>query len=129
MKNSPTYFRDGKLLVKNGDIRVYELNSELFMELGRQNLISSERDLSEYIWQMSDRPFGNCLLIGLGLGVASKYLLSFDNVKSVTVIEEYETIIEAQNELSPINDKRFSIINEPALSHLYETDNSMILYF
>ena len=123
MKKSPSYFRDGKLVMRNGEVRVYDLDDELFMELGRQNLISADKDLPEYIWQLADKPFGDCLVISLGLGIASKYLLSFNNVKSVTVIEEYEEIIDVQNKINPIYDTRFKVINEAALPYLYRTDD------
>jgi len=129
MKKSPVYFRDGKLVMRSGEVRVYDLNNELFMELGRQNLISSDKDLSEYIWQLSDKPFGNCLVIGLGLGIASKYLLSFSNVKSVTVIEEYDEIIEVQTKINPIDDTRFKVLNEAALTYLYKTDKTYDFIF
>jgi len=129
MKKGPIYSRDGKLVMRSGEVRVYDLDNELFMELGRQNLIAADKDLSDYIWQLADKPFGNCLIISLGLGIASKYLLSFNNVKSVTVIEEYEEIIEVQAKINPINDDRFRVINDSALTYLYKTDETYDFIF
>jgi len=121
MKKGTIYFRDGDLIAKSGETRVYTMNDELFMESQRGNLISAEQDLSDYIWQINNKPFGNCLVVGLGLGVAARYILSLNRVNKVTVVEEDRSVIRAQVDAVPISDDRLTIINKEFLSFLYRT--------
>jgi len=129
MKNGTIYFRDGDLVAKSGEVRVYEMEGSLYMESGRGTLISSDRDLSDYIWQISSKPFGNCLVIGLGLGVASKYILSLPKVTTITTIEESKDVIKTQKEIFPINDGRLKIINTDYLPYLYKSGSRFDFIF
>lgn len=119
MKKETVYFRNGKLVAKSGDIRIYNMDDELFLEDGRMNLISSSDKKSGYIWQIGDRPVGNCLVIGLGLGTVARYLLSLNKVTGVTVIEENKDMIEAVNRLGMSADL-FEIICTDYLMYLYK---------
>lgn len=119
MDNKETvYFRDGKLVAKSGDVRVYRMEDELFLEDGRMNLISSDVKKSDYVWQIGSKPKGNCLVIGLGLGTVAKYLLSLNKVTSVTVLEENEDIINAVNILNE-SAGLFKIIHTDYITYLY----------
>jgi hypothetical protein len=121
MKNGTIYFRDGDLIAKSREVRVYKMDEELFMGSNRGNLISADQDLSEYIWQINNKPFGNCLVVGLGLGVATRYILSLTNVDKVTVVEENKDVITAQAEVGYIDDNRLTVINKKYLQFLYKT--------
>lgn len=121
MTKGTVYFRDGELVVKEGDTAVYKMNNSLYMETGRANLISSDEDLREYVWQLAKRPYGDVLVLGLGLGLASKYILSLPTVKSLTVVEPNIDVIKCQNAVNSINDPRFNIVNADLLTYLYET--------
>jgi len=55
--------------------------------------------------------------------------LSFNNVESVTVVEEYDEITEVQTAINPINDSRFKIISESALHYLYKTTKTYDFIF
>ena len=119
MNKGTVYFRDGELVAKSGSIKVYSMNEELFMEVGPgHNLLSSERDVADYVWQIVDKPFGNCLIIGLGLGVSAKYILSLPKIKSLVVLEENMDVIEGQMTANPIKDPRFNVINGEILPFL-----------
>lgn len=131
MNEGLIYFKDGTLVVENNDARVYRLNKELFLEIGPgHNLWALESELKDYIWQLNDKPKGDCLEIGLGLGVASKYILSCPRVKSLTTVEINEDIIAIYNKLKPSDysfdydvypEKRHIIINLDGLRYMYET--------
>ena len=116
------YFRDGELVAESGDARVYKMNGKLFLERGPgHTLWALEDELEDYIHQLGDWPRGNCLEIGLGLGVASRYLLSFPKVKSLTTVEVDENVIKAQKKANPIDDDRHLILNANGLYYAYET--------
>jgi len=122
MEEGTVYFRDGNLITESGDAKVYRMNDEMFLEVGPgHNLVAKENDLIDYIWQISDKPYGDCLIIGLGLGISSGYILSVPNVKSLTTIEENPNVIEVQAEVNKIEDGRFKIIHGEVLPYLYKT--------
>ena len=129
MQDGIIYFRDGTLIAKSDETRVYEMGGELFMEAGRNNLISSDGDLSDYIWQIGNKPYGNCLVVGLGLGIATKYILSLPKVDTVTVIEPNDSVINTQTLINPITDDRVSIINNGVLSYLYQVEDKYDFIF
>jgi len=129
MKKGTIYFRDGDLIAKSGEVRVYNMNDELFMESKRGNLISSDQDLSDYVWQINNKPFGNCLIVGLGLGITARYVDSLNRVDKVTVVEVNKDIIKAQLEATPVNSKKCTIINKDYLSFLYKTKEKFDFIF
>ena len=116
------YFRDGELIAEIGDTRIYKMNGKLFLEKGvGHTLWALEDELEDYIYQLESWPRGNCLEIGLGLGVASKYILSFPKVKSLTTVEIDADVIMAQKIADPIDDDRHLILNAHGLYYAYET--------
>lgn len=116
------YFRDGELIAEIGDTRIYKMNGKLFLEKGvGHTLWALEDELEDYIYQLESWPKGNCLEIGLGLGVASKYILSFPKVKSLTTVEIDADVITAQRIADPIDDDRHLILNAHGLYYAYET--------
>ena len=131
MNSGLIYFKDGELIVKSGDAKVYKFKDELFLEIGPgHNLWALESEISDYIWQLNDRPKGTCLEIGLGLGVASKYILSCKRVKSLTTIEINKDVVDVYKKLEQEDyshdftiypEKRHTILNADGLIYMYET--------
>jgi hypothetical protein len=122
MTDGLIYFKDGELVAESGDTRIYKMNDKLFLEKGRgHNLWALEDELEDYIFQLESWPRGDCLEIGLGLGVASKYLLTFPKVTSLTTVELDEDVITAQAIANPIDDDRHLILNANGLYYAYET--------
>jgi hypothetical protein len=117
------YFRDGKVIAESGDTRVYKMDNKLFLEKGPgHDLWALEDELQDYIEQLDSWPKGECLEIGLGLGVASKYILTFPNVDSLTTVELDQSVIDVQARANPINDPRHIILKAHGLYYLYQTD-------
>lgn len=134
MADSVIYFKHGELVAECGSARVYQMNNELFLELGQgHNLWALESELADYMEQLWDKPSGNCLEIGLGLGVASRYILSCPSVKELTTIEVNSDVIEVHKVASKILDtrprenikftknKQHTILNADGLYYAYET--------
>jgi spermidine synthase len=116
------YFKDGELIAESGDAKIYRMNDELFLEKGPgHTLWALESELGDYIQQLESWPQGDCLEIGLGLGVASKYLLTFPKVKSLTTVEIDEDVIAVQKMANPIDDDRHTILNANGLYYAYQT--------
>jgi hypothetical protein len=122
-KTGLIYFKDGKLIAESGTARIYSMNNELFLEIGHDchSLWALESELPDYIWQLKDYPKGSCLEIGLGLGVASKYILTFPKVEKLTTVEKNESVIEVQKKANPIDDDRHLVLNADGLIYAYET--------
>ena len=125
------YFRDGKLVAEHGKARVYKMRNELFLEIGSgHTLWALESELDDYMEQLCDYPNGNCLEIGLGLGVASRYLQTFPRVKHVTTIElesdviaVHEKIAESDRGRSLAYDpSKHLILNANGVAYAYQTD-------
>jgi spermidine synthase len=122
MKEGLLYFRDGELIAHSGEARVYKMDGKLFLEKGQgHNLWALEDELFDYIEQLESFPKGDCLEIGLGLGVASKYILTFPDVKSLTTVEIDEDVIAVQKLANPIDDARHIVLNADGLYYAYDT--------
>jgi spermidine synthase len=122
MSDGLIYFRDGELVAESGNARIYKMNGKLFLEKGiGHTLWAHEDELKEYIWQLADIPKGACLEIGLGLGVASKYILSFPRVESLTTIELDKDVIDVQKKINFINDSKHLILNANGIYYAYQT--------
>jgi len=137
-ENSLIYFRDGKLLVESGDARVYKLDGGLFLEIGDgHNLWAFEDELKDYTYQLQDFPRGDCLEIGLGLGVVSRYLLTFPKVKHLTTVEINEHVINAHAKI-PEDERKYQlgydpskhlILNADGLAYAYQTKKTFDFIF
>jgi hypothetical protein len=124
MGSNLDYFKHGTLIKECNDVRVYELNDELYMESGEVgNLISSEDDLRNYIWQLGKAPYGDVLVLGLGLGLGVKYIHSLPKVNSITVVEPNKDIIACQQvDYSLDGYESITLHNVGVLTYLYEAD-------
>lgn len=101
------YFRDGEVVAESGNAKVYIMNDELFLELGPgHNLWALESELEVYINQLGDKPKGDVLEVGLGLGVASRYLLTFPKVETLTTVEINRDVVDVYDRI-PRKDEEF----------------------
>lgn len=99
---TPMYFVHGKIIAESGNVKVYRLNRNNYLEIGPGHTLWAISDeIKEYTEQIGDKPRGECLEIGLGLGVASKYILSKPNVDRLTTIEVNEDVISTYMQLNP----------------------------
>lgn len=107
------YFEDGVLLAESGEAKVYKMADDLFLEIGPgHNLWALESEFKDYTWQLKDFPKGDCLEIGLGLGVASRYILTFPKVKHLTTVEINRDIINVHGKIKD-KDRKFSLDYDP----------------
>jgi hypothetical protein len=125
------YFKDGEVIAEHGEAKVYKMNEQLYLEIGPgHNLWALESEISDYIHQLSDYPKGNCLEIGLGLGVASRYILTFPKVKHLTTVEINEDVIKAHELIEESERKtdlaydpgKHRILNANGLEYMYQTN-------
>ena len=124
------YFIDGDLIATHGEAKVYLYNDLLHLEIGPgHNLWMVESEIKELAQQISDSPRGKCLEIGLGLGVASKYILSFPEVESLTTIEINSDVIAVQEMVNKIDDFRHKIINANGLDFILQADEKYDFIF
>ena len=128
------YFRDGEVVAESGNVTAYLMNERLFLELGPgHNLWALEDEYHDYMTQIWDLPKGSCLEIGLGLGIASRCILSNPNVRSLTTVEKNSDVIAIQAHLGRVLDdgsrehkwqydvNKHKIINKEGLVYMYET--------
>ena len=125
------YFKDGEVVAEHGKAKVYKMNGELFLEIGPgHTLWALESELTDYVDQLQDYPRGKCLEIGLGLGVVSRYLLTFPKVTHLTTIEIEPDVIAAHKQIKPsdrgvelaYNSKNHRILNADGISYAYQTN-------
>jgi len=130
MPKSQLYFRDGKLIAESGNVRVYEMDGKKYLEKGQgHTLWAHDDEINEYMDQLKDFPKGDCLEIGLGLGVASRYLLSFYSVKHLTTVEIDNNVIEVQKKVNKIEDKNHLVLNANGLLYAYQTKSMFDFIF
>jgi spermidine synthase len=129
-KEGLIYFEDGELLAEHNTARVYKMNGDLFLEIGKgHTLWALENEIEDYIEQLYDYPKGNCLEIGLGLGVASRYILTFPKVEHLTTIEVNKDVIDVHKKIKEsdrgrqfdYNSSRHRILNADGISYAYQT--------
>jgi len=124
------YFRDGKLIAESGDVRVYEMHGEQYLEIGKGHTLWADmNEVVEYADQIGDKARGNCLEIGLGLGVASEYILDKPKVKHLTTIEINEDVLEVYRQLNPGIDNKHRIIHGSGQDFLLTTDEKFDFIF
>jgi len=123
MTESLIYFESGELIAESGDVKVYKFRDLLHLEIGPgHNLWAVEDEIEEYKEQIEDKPYGDCLEIGLGLGVASKYILSSGKVKSLTTVEKNFDVVQVQKVVNPIEDKRHNVIIGSGLDYMISAE-------
>jgi spermidine synthase len=124
------YFTDGDLIAEHGDARVYLYDKLLHLEIGPgHNLWMVESEIKELAEQIGDSPRGNCLEIGLGLGVASKYILSFPEVESLTTVEIDPDVIVVHEMITRRDDPRHTIVHAGGLDFIILTDEKYDFIF
>lgn len=105
------YFRDGKVIAESGQVKVYEMDDNRYLEkCPGHNLWASSWEIRDYEEQLKDIPRGNCLEIGLGLGVVSNYILGLEQVNHLTTIELDRDVVECYTKLNKTNNIKHSVI-------------------
>lgn len=116
---TPIYFTHGKLVAEEGDTRVYKFGDEYYLEKGPgHTLLAISDEIKEYRNQMEGIPYGDCLEIGLGLGVASNLILSHDNVKSLTTVEISPSVINLYRRMHLFINPNHSLVCADGLEYL-----------
>ncbi len=124
------YFIDGDLIAEEGKARVYLYDGLLHLEIGPgHNLWMVESEIKELAEQIGDSPRGKCLEVGLGLGVASKYILSFPEVDFLTTVEINSDVIAVHEIINRIDDPRHKIIHAGGLDFILQTDEKYDFIF
>jgi spermidine synthase len=127
------YFALGDLVAESGHAKVYSMDEQLFLEIGPgHNLWALESEYTDYMPQLMHKPKGNCLEIGLGLGVASRCIMTFPAVNHLTTVEKNKDVIATHNATIYIlegrvnkwesyNKSKHSIVNQEGLNYLLTT--------
>lgn len=129
-RDSGIYFKEGSILAESGLVKVYSYNDDLFLEVGpAHTLWALGSELHDYMDQLHDHPRGSVLEVGLGMGIASRYILTLPRVRSLTTIEQNKDVISVYKQLLE-KDTSFTknfgykdhlILNTEGLSYLYAT--------
>jgi spermidine synthase len=132
------YFDEGKIISEHGNVKVYEYDNDLLLEIGpSHNIWALGSEIKDYMDQLKDLPKGSVLEIGLGLGVVSRYILSLPYVTDLTTIEINSNVIKAYKDLLDIDTdfiKRFgykdhNIINKNGLDYIDTSDKKFDFIF
>lgn len=129
------YYDEGKLVAESGNAKVYEMFNSLFLEIGPgKNLWALESEYVNYIEQLAGKPRHKCLEIGLGLGIASRCILTCPHVTSLTTIESRKDVIDTHEQTCstlddgsridkwlPYDSSKHKIYNCGGLEYLYRT--------
>jgi len=136
-----TYFTTGKIVARSGDVKVYSMDDQLFLEIGpAHDLWALESEVIDYIQQLKDDPKGNCLEIGLGLGVASRCIMTYPMVDHLTTVERNKDVIEVHKQLIPLLDNKkdkwakykeenHTVVNMDGLEYLLTTNEKYDFIF
>jgi SAM-dependent methyltransferase len=131
MSDTGIYFIDGDVIAESGNVKVYRTDYDLFLEVGPgHTLWALGSEIEDYEKQLGNAPFGNVLEIGLGLGIASKFFLTCQKVKTLTTIEINSDVIVVYKQLSLFNTtKNHEIINNDGLSFVTSTEKKYDFIF
>ena len=86
--------KNADLEFQQDDVRIYRMEGEDYLFVG-QTVYASTTEQTWYIHNVMMHAKGRCLEIGLGLGVASKVILTKPQVKHLLTIEKNEAVIAA----------------------------------
>jgi len=124
------YFEEGEVIAESGNVKVYLYNDLMHLEIGPgHNLWMIEDEIKELSKQIGNSPTGNCLEIGLGLGVASKYILSRPDVIHLTTIEINPDVISVQKVVNKIDNVHHTIICADGLDFMLQVDETYDFIF
>jgi spermidine synthase len=94
------YFEEGEIVASSGEVDVYKYEGDLYLDIGPgHNLWATGSEIKEYRYQLRKHPRGDCLEVGLGLGIVSNYILALPNVESLTTVEKNKDVIEVYRQL------------------------------
>lgn len=129
MARTPIYFLDGKLIAESGDARIYEFEGDLYLEGGQGHwLWTISNEVGAYEEQLKGLPRGDCLEIGLGLGVCSAFILKHKAVKSLVTVELNPGVIEMYKNMHTIHPNH-TIVQGDGLDYIIETDRTFDFIF
>jgi len=115
------YFEEGRIVASSGHVTVYKYGRDTYLEIGPgHNLWAISSEIKEYIRQLRKIPYGDCLEVGLGLGIVSNYLLSLPKVKSLTTIEISKDITEVYRQLLVLNENDGDIRHTIMIGDVHE---------
>lgn len=98
------YFNSGSIIASSGDVRIYKYMGDVYLEIGPGHFLWARGiEINEYSDQLKNTPRGNCLEVGLGLGIASNYILEQEGVTSLTTIEKNRDVMECYRKLLVYN--------------------------
>ena len=135
------YFKDGEVITRHGEVTIYRMDDILFLEVGPgHNLWALESEYSDYMAQLGDKPRGDCLEIGLGLGIASRCILTYPSVDTLTTIELRKNVIKSHEDIvqlldkksekwAPYDSKRHIIKNYDGFMYMLKTTNKYDFIF
>ncbi|KKL54682.1 hypothetical protein LCGC14_2262980 [marine sediment metagenome] len=127
---TPMYFTHGTIIAKSGNVKVYELAGERYLEIGPgHTLWAINNELKEYAEQIGTKPKGDCIEIGLGLGVASNYILSHEDVKSLITVEINEDVLKVYRQLNPRISRKHKMIYGSGQDFLLQTNEKFDFIF
>jgi len=113
------YFENGEIAAESGDVKVYKMNDTLYLEIGPgHNLWIDSTEEFLLRSQINSLPKGNCLELGLGLGLASKYILNRPEVTHLTTVEINPDIINVYNKMNKVVDLQHTIILADSTEYL-----------
>ena len=71
-------YKDGEIIGEHGSVKIYKTNDQSKLVLERDNdTWAFGNEIRYYKRDIGNSAKGDCLEIGLGLGVASRHILSF----------------------------------------------------
>lgn len=120
------YFTDGKVIAQSGDVKVYEFEGSQYLDINHQLWMRST-EIKEIVEQIDNKAKGKCLEIGLGLGIASDYMLA-TGASSLTTIEIDSDVIAVYKQLNVV-DPRHRIIRGSGRDFLVSTDEQFDFVF
>lgn len=120
----------GEVIGEHGNVKIYKVDNEHELLLKIDGVLwALGSEIIDYKRNIGNMAKGDCLEIGLGLGVASGYILSFPEVKSLTTVDLNADVIKAQKQANFIDDDRHTIINMDGLSYINGTEKTFDFIF
>jgi len=126
----PTYFEKGKLILESGEARIYEWDTVWYLEIGQgHTLWTYSKEIEAYEEQIGDKPRGDCLEIGLGLGISAEYILSNDAVNSLTTIEINKDVVDLYEKYRRFQPPKHRVLHGSGRDYLISTDRKFDFVF
>jgi hypothetical protein len=124
LKFGPSGFRKKFEIIKENEFYILKINGNQWMMYDTITHLQASQLFAHYYIAS-----GDVIVTGLGFGIRENWLLNKSNIKSLTILEKNEDIIEYHKAFNPILFEKATIINCDAKTYKGKCDTLLLDHY